>query len=340
MLEIDGSRGEGGGQILRTSLSLSTVTQTPIRLTRIRSNRPRPGLQKQHLASVLAAGQICDAEISGAVIGSREVCFRPGAIRGGDYRFSIDSAGSCMLVLQTVLLPLVLANSPSCLVLEGGTHNPFAPTAHFLNACYLPLLRKMGAQVDLKLERPGFYPAGGGRCIVNIQPSVDGLRPMEFIERGQLLTQSVHSLVSNLPDSIAIRELHEALRVLQWSKKSGRQEQVESLGPGNVLLIHCEFEHASELVSGVGEKGKSAEVVARKAARAMQAYLECGAPIGLYLADQLLLPLALAGGGAMRCQGITEHTLTNMGTIQLFLPISIAQQAIADGTYRIALAKE
>lgn len=340
MLEIDGSRGEGGGQILRTSLSLSTLTQTPIRLFHIRSNRSRPGLQKQHLASVLAAGRICDAEISGAVLGSREICFRPGPIRGGDYSFSIGSAGSCMLVLQTILLPLGLADSPSRLVLEGGTHNPFAPTVHFLNACYLPLLRKMGIQVELKLERPGFYPAGGGRCTVEIKPSVDGLRPIEVLERGQLLSKSVLALISHLHESIATRELQAALRVLQWSTKSMRQEQVESLGPGNVLLIHCEFEHASELVSGVGEKGKSAEFVAKKAARAMQAYLKSDAPIGLHLADQLLLPLALAGGGELRCQGITEHTLTNIGTIQLFLPISIAHRALANGTYHVALAKE
>jgi RNA 3'-terminal phosphate cyclase (ATP) len=332
MLEIDGSRGEGGGQILRTSLALSTITETPIRLYNIRANRPRPGLQKQHLVSVLSAGNICNAEIAGASIGSRDVIFKPREIQGGDYTFTIESAGSCMLVLQTVLMPLMLAKTPSRIVLVGGTHNPFAPSADFLKACYLPLVKKMGASVELCLERYGFYPEGGGRCVVTIQPMKEGLRPIEILERGELRAQSAVALVANLSDSIAQRELHESLRVLQWSKKLGSRMRVESPGPGNAVLIECQFEHVTELVTGFGEKRKPAEVVARNAAREMQKYLQCDAPIGLHLADQLLLPFALAGGGRMRCQGLTEHATTNIGTIRNFLPISIEATEQADGT--------
>lgn len=335
MLEIDGSRGEGGGQILRTSLALSAIAQIPIRLYNIRAGRPRPGLQKQHLASVLAAGSICNAEVAGAAIGSREVIFTPGEIQGGGYYFSISSAGSCMLVLQTVLMPLVLAKTPSRIVLEGGTHNPFAPPSDFLNACYLPLLKQMGASVELNLERYGFYPAGGGRCVVNVNPAMEGLRPIEILERGKLRVQRVIALVANLSDSIALRELEEALRVLQWSKKLGSRSEVESVGAGNIVFIESQFENATELVTGFGEMRKPAEVVARGAARKMQKYLQCDAPIGLHLADQLLLPLALAGGGRIRCQGLTEHTTTNMGTIQNFLPVAIEASEQSDGTYVI-----
>lgn len=337
MLEIDGSRGEGGGQILRTTLALSAITQTPVRLFNIRAGRPRPGLQKQHLASVLAAGSICNAEIAGGAIGSRDVLFTPGEIQGGDYHFTVGSAGSCMLVLQTVLMPLVLAKSPSRIVLEGGTHNPFAPPVDFLNACYLPILKRMGVNVELKLERYGFYPAGGGRCVLTMQPTMMGLQPIEILERGELRMQRAIALVANLSESIADRELREALRVLQWSKKLGSWAQVESMGPGNALLIECQFEHATELVTGFGEMKKPAEVVAKKAAREMQKYLRCDAPIGLHLADQLLLPLALAGGGRFRCQGLTEHTTTNIGTIQNFLPVAIEASEQVDGTYVISV---
>lgn len=331
MLEIDGSRGEGGGQILRTSLAISAITQTPVRLYNIRAGRPRPGLQKQHLASVLAAANICNAEIAGAAIGSREVVFKPGEIEGGDYLFSVASAGSCMLVLQTVLMPLILAKTPSRIVLEGGTHNPFAPPADFLNACYLPILKRMGANVELKLDRYGFYPVGGGRCVVDVQPIAHGLQPLQILERGELQMQRVVALVANLSDSIADRELHETLRVLQWSKKLGSRMQVESVGPGNAVIIECQFQHATELVTGFGEMRKPAEVVARNAAREMRKYLQCDAPIGLHLTDQLLLPFALAGGGKMRCQGLTEHTKTNIGTIQSFLPVSIEVTESIDG---------
>jgi RNA 3'-terminal phosphate cyclase (ATP) len=180
VIEIDGSFGEGGGQILRSSLALAIVTGQPVRLSNIRAGRRKPGLMRQHLTAVNAAAAICGATVDGERIGATELTFTPGAVRAGEYQFSIGTAGSTTLVLQTVLLPLLTAGGPSRIVLEGGTHNPFAPPFDFLERAYLPLINRMGPNVRATLERPGFYPAGGGRIAIEIEPAT-GLHGFDVV---------------------------------------------------------------------------------------------------------------------------------------------------------------
>src|SRR5262245_60469773 len=206
MHTIDGSRGEGGGQILRTSLALSMITGTPVRIVNIRARRAKPGLMRQHLTAVQAAAGVSKARVEGAAVGSREIVFTPSTVTPGNHHFSIGTAGSTTLILQTVLPALILASGPSHLVLEGGTHNPMAPPFEFLDRAFLPLLRRMGPAVDVTLERAGFYPAGGGRLSVTVQP-VGHLQGFDLLERGDLRNQRGIVLLANLPAHIADREL-------------------------------------------------------------------------------------------------------------------------------------
>src|SRR5688572_20326178 len=201
MLTIDGSMGEGGGQILRSALALSVITGTPFRIANIRANRDRPGLRRQHTTAVRAAAQICGGDVVGAEVDSRELTFRPGKVAPGDYTFDIGSAGSTTLVLQTVLPPLLLAGGPSTLVLEGGTHNPGGPPADFVERVFLPVINRMGPRVQLALERPGFAPAGAGRLIVAIEPAAR-LQPVTLNERGKLIRRRARVVVAGLPRTI------------------------------------------------------------------------------------------------------------------------------------------
>jgi len=193
MITLDGSQGEGGGQILRSALALSVITGRPFRISRIRARRPKPGLMRQHLACVEAVARIGSATVEGAALGSQELTFTPGAVVPGQHEFKIASAGSTMLLLQTILPPLLWANAPSEVVLEGGTHNPFAPPFPFIERAFLPLLRRIGFDVEATLERPGFYPNGGGRCRVVIRPAVE-LKALRLEAPGSAVAQ-----VGNLP---------------------------------------------------------------------------------------------------------------------------------------------
>jgi RNA 3'-terminal phosphate cyclase (ATP) len=183
LIRIDGRLGEGGGQILRTSLSLSLVTGKAFRIENIRAGREKPGLLRQHLAAVLAAAEVCGGEVEGAVPGSSCLTFRPGPVRPGQYRFSVGTAGSATLVFQTVLPALMLGSWPSSVEVEGGTHNMAAPPYDFLSRTFVPLVNRMGPNVSLRFERYGFYPAGGGRFSAEIQPAV-ALKPLHLGERG------------------------------------------------------------------------------------------------------------------------------------------------------------
>ncbi len=319
---IDGSRGEGGGQILRSSLALAILTRTPVQIINIRARRSKPGLMRQHLTAVRAAAEICGAELVGDRLGAREIVFTPGAVRPGAYTFSIGTAGSVGLVLQTVLYPLLLADGPSELVLEGGTHNKASPPFDFLVKAFLPLLARMGGDVTLELDKPGFYPAGGGRIRVSIRPSK--LKRFELTERGEARPVFARALVANLSEKIAKRELNVLKTMLGLERAQTRTETVEgSDGPGNVVFVEAPFEHVTEVFSGFGERGVRAEKVANGAGREAKAYLELGAPVGEHLADQLLLPLALGEGGVFVTGPLSEHSRTNVETIRLFLDVGI-----------------
>ena len=322
MLELDGSQGEGGGQVLRTSLALSLITGTPFRIERIRENRTPPGLRKQHLTAVQAAAQVGDADVHGAAVGARELTFTPRAVRAGDYRFAIGTAGSCTLVLQTVLPALMLQKERSALVLEGGTHNPMAPPFDFLERVYLPLLARLGPRVKLTMERPGFYPAGGGKLHVEIEPAPLG--GLELLERGPIVRTQATALVCNLPVNIAERELDLVRRKLRWPDDSFEaREDPRAFGPGNALLLEVECAHARELASAIGERGVRAEDVARKAVEELQRWLDADVPVGEHLADQLLLLLALAGQGSFRTLPLSGHSTTQIDVMAKFLPSKV-----------------
>jgi RNA 3'-terminal phosphate cyclase (ATP) len=336
-ITIDGSAGEGGGQILRTALALSLVTGKPFRIEKIRAGRDKPGLLRQHLTAVEAAAAIGQARARGAASGSRELAFEPGAIVAGDHRFAVGTAGSATLVLQTILPALAIASGPSRLVLEGGTHNPFAPPFEFLDRAFLPLLRRMGADVRLTLERPGFYPAGGGRFRALIQPA-GRFERLELLERGAVERRLARALVANLPLSIAERELRELGAILGLEKHELRSEDVKgSAGPGNVLLVEVTSEHLTEVFAGFGQRGVSAEQVARDTGEQVRSYLAAGVPVGEHLADQLLLPMAMAGGGAFRTMAPTQHALTNADVIRRFLDVEVAIAREGEQMHRVEI---
>jgi len=337
MLTIDGSNGEGGGQILRTSLSLAMITGQSVCIKNIRAARSNPGLQHQHLAAVNAAITVSDATADGNHLGSRELIFSPQCIKPGEYHFAVGTAGSCMLVLQTVLPALMLSDQSSTITLEGGTHNPFAPPFDFLEQCFAPLLKRIGPTLELDSVRAGFFPAGGGLCRAKIVPSPFPLRSLEIMERGRMIEQKTTAVLARLPESIGQREIQTAGRLLGWPQESRSVRVVESPGQGNVLLLHAIFEHASEMVTGFGKLNVPAEFVAKKAAREMKAYLASTAPIGGHLADQLLLPMALGNGGVFRCTELTPHTDTNIQTIKSFLEKEIRSEPQSDGTVLITI---
>ena len=330
MLTIDGSFGEGGGQILRTALSLSVRFGRPFRITNIRRRRSPPGLRPQHLAAVRAAAQISDADVVGAEVGSRELTFIPKRVRCGAHELSIGTAGSTTLVLQTLLPALMTARDPSSVRIEGGTHNPLAPTYEFIARAFLPLVEQMGPKIRPRLLRPGFYPRGGGELHVDIDP-VPRLAPLRLEERGALRRVAVDVLLAKLPRHIGEREIAVLESALPVAPDAIEIRVIdESLSPGNVVSVELEFEHVTEVFTAIGERGVPAERVASEAAQAASRYWRSGAPIGEHLADQLLVPLALAEAGSFVTCEPTSHTLTNIEIIRRFVDVEIRCTRLAD----------
>lgn len=337
MIVVDGGHGEGGGQILRTSLGLSLVTGEPFRIENIRAGRSKPGLMRQHLTAVQAAAQVGQAKVEGDTLGSQSLFFQPKAAQGGSYRFAIGTAGSCTLVLQTVLPSLLLAKAPSELVLEGGTHNPYAPPFDFLAHAFLPLLNRMGVQVEAELATPGFYPAGGGKVRVHITPTAQ-LQPLHLLERGAIRSKRVVARVAQIPESVAVRELDVMRGKLSGENVRFQVQVIEnSCGPGNVLVVFLECEELTEVFTGFGEKSVKAEFVAKRLVDEVREYLVADVPVGPYMADQLLIPLALAGGGSFRTLRPTPHTQTNIEVIRQFLEVSISLSEEANKTWLLSV---
>lgn len=316
MITIDGSEGEGGGQILRSSLALSLITGQPMVLDNIRANRNKPGLMRQHLTCVNAARAIGAAEVEGAHLRSSRVVFRPGSVSAGDYHFAVGTAGSLHLVLQTILPPLMLADGPSRVVLEGGTHNPMAPPFEFLQRSFLPLLAKMGPSVKLTRERSGFYPAGGGRVVAEITPAK--LRALDLSTRGEVQQIRATAIVSNLSKRIAKRELAVLGEQLDLHRSVLDVRVDDSPGPGNAVFVQVDCEHLSAVFFGFGEKRKSAERVATELANEVKGWLSAGVPVEEYLQDQLLLPMVLGEGGSFRTVAPSLHATTNAQILERF----------------------
>ena len=328
MLEIDGSQGEGGGQLLRSALSLSLITAKPFRITRIRSNRSKPGLMRQHLVAVQAAGRICGAELSGAELGSSALSFEPRRVRPGSYSFDIGSAGSTPLVLQTVIPPLLLAEAPSRLTLTGGTHVPFSPSWQYLAEVFAPTLRRLGGVVELAQDSCGFYPKGGGKVRCGIEPAA-ALQPIDAQTRGRLLRIRGYSVVAQLPLSIAERQSRAALERLRASLGAGVpielvSRECRSIGPGTFLFLKGEYESALSGCTALGARGKPAEQVGEEAALEFLQHHDTGQPVDPHLADQLVLYLALAAGPSLFATSrITGHLLANLELVGSFLELEV-----------------
>lgn len=334
MLTIDGSFGEGGGQVLRSALALSMVTGRAFRIENIRAGRKKPGLMRQHLTAVRAATAVCGATVSGDAMRSMALTFEPGEVTPGRYEFAVGTAGSATLVLQTVLPALMFADGPSHLTLGGGTHNPWAPPFDFLEKALLPLLAKMGPTVTVELSRPGFYPAGGGEFEVTIEPAAK-LRPLELLERGEIVSRRARAIVARLPRDIAERELSAVRRKLNWREDEMHVEVArDSIGPGNVLFIEIESENVTEVMTGFGQVNVSARTVAGRAVQETQRYLAAGVPVGEHLADQLLVPLALVGG-RFRTVGPSRHTTTNIELTGRFVDAEIATSRIEQKVWQV-----
>lgn len=327
----------GGGQMLRTALSLSMVTGQPFRMVSIRGKRRKPGLMRQHLTCVQASCEITGGSADGAEINSTEIVFQPGTPRGGDYRFSIGTAGSTGLLYQTLLPALLHADAQSTLHLEGGTHNPLAPPFEFLDRVFLPALRKMGADAAISLTESGFAPVGGGSIDCVIQPSAK-LTPISLTDRGDLLSTKLRVPVRNLPLSIPGRILNSAL--VQFPCDDACVE-IREPGPGRGVccLFEAVFENGNEIASAFGELNATAEQVGKRAAKSLRDFISCGAAVGRHLADQLLLPMALAGGGNFITTILDDHVKTNISVIEKFLPVKFHIADLDRGLREISITK-
>ncbi|MFP4056092.1 MAG: RNA 3'-terminal phosphate cyclase [Candidatus Brocadiia bacterium] len=340
ILHIDGSEGEGGGQILRTALALSMVTGRPFAIRNLRAGRRKPGLRPQHLACVKAAAKVSGAQVEGAALGSRTVRFAPSAVRPGTYRFDIRTAGSTSLLLQTLSLPLALEPSRSVVTLGGGTHVPFSPSFHFLRHQWASLLRRMGIEVELTLSQAGYYPEGGGQVRAKILParSVD---PLELGSRGPLERLEGVSAVSNLPRSIAERQRRQALARLEAAGLHAGIEIAELPSPGKGTVLHllsCYRGGGRAAFDALGARGKRAEQVADEACDALLGFLGTAGAVDAHSADQLLLALALASAPSrfpVPC--ITTHLVTNARVIERFVDATVVLEGEVGGEGAVAV---
>ncbi len=342
--------GEGGGQVLRSSLTLSVLTGQPVHLVNVRAGRPRPGLQPQHLMSVKAAAAICAAEVVCAALHSQELTFRPGPVVPGEYRFDIGTAGATSLVLQTVFLPLSLRNqvsgrnlvSPlqaegaSEITVIGGTHVPYSPSYHYLELNWLPMLRRLGYDVELEMLLAGFYPQGGGEVRAEIEP-VERVDPLLLPERGALKRITGISAVANLDTGIAERQRKTAFERLKARHGKVDIEVVDlpARTKGTMLLLLAEFRHTTACYFSLGALGKRAEQVADEACLWMERFLSGTGAVDEYLADQLLLPLAFAEGESrFRTAQVTEHLRTNAAVVEAFgtAEVTIEKDGGREGT--------
>jgi len=330
ILRIDGSYGEGGGQILRTALALSCVFGREIEIDNIRKARKKPGLQPQHLTALKAAAAICNARVEGAGLSSTAIRFSPGPVAGGDYAFDVaekkGSAGSTSLVLQTIMLPLCFAERPSTVTLSGGTHAPWSPSFHYLRQVFSNALTRAGASVDLSIEKWGWYPIGGGRVFARIDP-MSAFSLNAIIVRGKLKGVSGISAVSNLPQDIAVRQRSRALNALRQRGVDAAIELVSapSPGKGTFVFLLAEFDNITAGFEALGAPGKRAEAVADEACCLLFEYLDATGALDPHLADQIIPYCALSESASeFTTSRVTRHLLTNIWVVQRFTAADIS----------------
>jgi RNA 3'-phosphate cyclase len=325
-LQIDGAYGEGGGQLVRTAVALAALTGTSICVDNIRARRDKPGLAAQHLTAVRAVATLCDADVSGLELRSQQIGFSPGALRGGEFRFDVGTAGCITLVLQAALPALVAARAPSQIVVTGGTDVRWSPPVDYLREVILPLIGRMGAQVSLEVTRRGYYPRGGGEVAVSVTPAA--LRPLQLPGSGALQSLYARVHVSNLPLHIAER-MRDAMTA-RLEPVTGRPVAVEMLsfgpeaavGPGGAVVAWARTEHTLLGAGRVAERGIRAEVLGDAVGRSLSTDLNAGVTLDLHASDQLLLYLALAGGKSIfRTHRLSSHARTAMWLIEQFLPV-------------------
>ncbi|MDJ0705732.1 MAG: RNA 3'-terminal phosphate cyclase [Leptolyngbyaceae cyanobacterium MO_188.B28] len=325
-LTIHGSYGEGGGQILRSTLALSILTGKPVRIVNIRAGRDKPGLRPQHLTGVQAGAALSDATVTGAEVNSLTLTFQPHRLKSGHFHFDIGTAGAVTLVLQALLPPLCWASRECRLTLKGGTHVPWSPSFHYLDRVFLPMVRPMGLSAEMTLRRAGWYPKGGGEITGKISPvSKAGLSPRTLTQRGALRRVTVYALSSNLPNHIAQRECQQAVGRLRTSLAFEPDLKIlplPAIGQGTMVMVVGEFEQTRVGFSAMGKIGKRAERVADEAIDQFLEFDRSDATVDRHLADQLLLYLALAEGTSqMATNSLTEHVRTNIWLIEQFLPV-------------------
>lgn len=340
-VELDGSHGEGGGQILRSGLALSILTGRPLKLVNIRANRPKPGLAHQHLMCVKAAAAVCNGRYTGGSVGSTALTFEPGAVAAGEYRFDIRTAGATGLVLHTVYLPLALRGATdSRVTVVGGTHVPHSPCYHFNAVTWAAYLKRMGVAVELEMTRPGFYPRGGGEIVARVRPC-PGVRGLNLTSCPPLTTAGGFSAAADLPDKVNDRQ---ARRLTNRLKDAGLEPDIDQEtwenGPSTVAAVVFRQAPVPPLFFGIGERGRPAEAVADEAAEQAVAFRDSGCPVDPHSADQVILPLAFSPDASeFRVSEVTQHLLTNIGTIRAFVdrPISVAGDVGKPGTVRVGV---
>ena len=320
---------------------MSLVTGRPVELKNIRAGRRRPGLLRQHLTGVRLATELGRAKVEGDHLGSQALSFTPQELQSGaTLEADIGSAGSTTLVLQTVLPALVAGPGWTSLTLRGGTHNPMAPTVEFLERSFGRAMAKMGVSMEIRAERCGFYPAGGGCLRVTVERKTEQLERISLLERGERTSHRAMAMSYGIPDHVIWRELKRVRKRMQWEEDATEAVLLtEGRGPGNVLSVELEYEHVTAVFAAFGQKGKRSEQVADDAVEAARRYLQSTAPVCEHLADQLLIPMALAGGGEFRTVNPTLHTRTNAEVVERFLPVRISFEKLErnDWLVRVAL---
>lgn len=335
-LEIDGSYGEGGGQLLRSSVALSCLTGKAIRIFNIRGKRPNPGLQPQHMTALKAAAEVSGAKVQGLSVGSKEVYFEPKGIKGGKYYFDIKTAGSVTLVMQTLLPILSFADQPSEVTIIGGTDVPWSPTIDYFKYVALEAFRRLGIDATVELLRRGHYPRGGGKVVLRVRP-VGEILPIVAVKRGRILSVRGVSHCTNLPAHVASRQASSALKILREGGIEDvrvAEERSEGEGPGSGIALWAWVEGGpNQGADAIGAREKRAEEVGREAAGKLLAELNTGMAVDRHLGDMLVIYMAVAKGHSeIGVSSLTLHAETMIWLTERFMDLNWRIERRADGT--------